>query len=89
VLALKHFDKRTDVELMEKAVEFCLSNQTYSMKDLADTYRFYEGLKDGEIEPVRIDDLGLEPSAPRSISVKERDLEEYMALLKGSAGVRS
>lgn len=89
VLALKQFDKRTELELLERAVEFCLTNQTYSMKDLADTYRFYEGLKDAEIEAVRIEGLELEPSAPRSISVRERDLEEYRAILKGSAEVRS
>jgi hypothetical protein len=59
------------------------------MKDLADTYRFYEGLKEGEIEQVRVEDLELEPAALPSISVRERDLGEYMALLKGSTGVRS
>ena len=89
LLALKYFDERTDGQLLEKAVRFCLTNQTYSMKDLADTYQFYEGLKDGEIEEVRVEDLGLELAASRSISVRERDLGEYTALLKGSAGVRS
>ena len=94
LLAHKHFTEKTDVVFLEHAIEFCLSNKTYSMADLADTYRYYKSWTD---EPVEEDEeeesvlLGSsDPSAKGPINVAQRDLHEYTAaVLESSSGGRS
>lgn len=93
LLAQKHFDEQTDLTLLEHAVEFCLANKTFSMKDLADTYRFYmtwandERVED-EIENRESEQLSNQ-TPKHSITVAQRDLEEYTTLLKSSPGGQS
>ena len=93
LLAQKHFDGKTDLALLEHAVEFCLSNKTYSMKDLSDTYRYYRSWTDDDSEPAEEEDLGSiqlrNQIIKHSISVAQRDLDEYTAVLKSSTGGQS
>ncbi len=93
LLAQKHFDERTDSVFLEHAVEFCLSNKTYSMKDLADTYRYYKSWAGDDTEESEDEDLEFiqlrNQTAKQPITVAQRDLHEYTALLKSSAGGQS
>jgi len=90
LLSQKHFRGTPDLALLEHAVDFCLSNKTYSMKDLADTYRFYKSWTDDDNE--QQDEEELESVAltsqrtKQSINVARRDLDEYTALLTSSTG---
>jgi transposase len=93
LLALKHFGESTDQALLGEAVQFCLSNDTLSMTDLFDAYRFYVTWKD-DGEP--LEESESEPPAPlhitgsrESIRVAERDLGEYTSLLKEASGGQS
>ena len=73
--------------------EFCLSNKTYSMKDLADTYRYYKSWAGDDTEESEDEDLEFiqlrNQTAKQPITVAQRDLHEYTALLKSSAGGQS
>jgi len=93
LLAQKHFGEKTDLVVLEHAVEFCLSNKTYSMADLADTYRFYMSWKGEEVEEESEEFESLpsgDQSIRRPIDVARRDLHEYTeALLESSSGGRS
>jgi hypothetical protein len=94
LLAQKHFGEKTDLPVLEHAVEFCLSNKTYSMADLADTYRFYKSWTDEEVEEEEGEEPGSLPSGDHSvkqpINVAQRDLHEYTAaVLESSSGDRS
>ncbi len=92
LLARKYFDEKTDPVFLEEAVKFCLSNTTYSMKDLADTYRFYKSWTEDDSEqseeevfrPI----LSGNQTAYKQIAVAERDLHEYTALIGKSTGVK-
>jgi len=89
LLAQKHFGEKTDVVFLERAVEFCLSNKTYSMADLADTYRFYKSWTDDEVEDEEVEESGPLPSGvhsvKRPIDVAQRDIDEYTAAVLGSS----
>jgi transposase len=93
LLAQKHFDGQTDLALLEHAVEFCLSNKTFSMKDLADTYRFYKtwaGDDSVQDEEEDLESIQLRnQTTKRPITVAQRDLDEYTAFLKSSSGGQS
>jgi len=94
LLAQKHFGEKTDLVVLEHAVQFCLSNKTYSMADLADTYRFYMSWKGEEVEEEEAEECESLPSGDQShrrpINVARRDLHEYTAaLLNSSSGGRS
>ena len=89
LLSEKHFGEKADVAILEHAVEFCLTNKTYSMADLADTYRFYKSWTDEPLQE-KAQECRTLPAADRSINVAQRDLNEYTkALLKNSSGGRS
>jgi len=91
LLAQKHFNEETDLALLEHAVEFCLSNKTFSMKDLADTYRFYKSWAgDDRVEDEDLESIPLRnQTANQSIRVAQRDLDEYTAVLNSSTGGQS
>ena len=93
LLAQKHFHGEIDLALLEHAVGFCLSNKTFSMKDLADTYRFYKAWAgDDQVEDDPEDLESVQLSSQRNkhpITVAQRDLQEYSALLKSSSGEQS
>jgi len=93
LLAQKHFDEKTDLAPLEHAVEFCLSNKTFSMKDLADTYRYYRSWIDDDSEQDEEEDLDSiqlrNQTIKQAISVAQRDLDEYTAVLKSSTGGQS
>ena len=76
--------------MVEHAVDFCLSNKTYSMKDLADTYRFYKSWTDDDNEQQDEEELEsvsrTSQRTKQSINVARRDLDEYTALLTSSTG---
>jgi transposase len=91
LLAQKHFDETAELALLEHAVEFCLANKTFSMKDLADTYRFYkswagdefqEDEEEEDLDPIQLRNQPLK----HPITVAQRDLEEYTAVVKNSSG---
>jgi len=46
--AQRRFTDRIDVECLQQALQFCLEHETYSMSNLADTYRYYKDF--GETE---------------------------------------
>ena len=91
LLAQKHFDGETDLALLEHAVGFCLANRTYSMADLADTYRFYKNWAGDDC--VEDEDLESKPlrnqTVNQSIRVAQRDLDEYTAVVNSSTGGQS
>jgi transposase len=94
LLAQKYFDETADLALLEHAVGFCLTNKTFSMKDLADTYRFYKSWAGDDTEEDEeeedLDSIQLRNHALKHpITVAQRDLEEYTALLKSSSGGQS
>ena len=93
LLSRKYFDEKTDPVFLEEAVKFCLSNKTYSMKDLADTYRFYKSWVDDDDEECEKEDIVPiqwgNQTAHKQITVAKRDLHEYTALLKSSTGGQS
>ena len=93
LLAQKHLDGKTDLDLLEHAVEFCLSNKTYSMKDLADTYLFYKSWAGDDNEQSEQEDLESlqlrNQTVKHPITVAQRDLDEYTALLRNSSGGHS
>ena len=93
LLAQKHLAGEIDLALLEHAVGFCLSNKTFSMKDLADTYRFYKawaGEDQVEDEPEDLESMQLSSQRNKHpITVAQRDLQEYSALLKSSSGEQS
>ena len=93
LIAQKHFAGEIDLALLEHAVGFCLSNKTFSMKDLADTYRFYKawaGEDQVEDEPEELESMQLSSQRNKHpITVAQRDLQEYSALLKSSSGEQS
>ena len=73
--------------------KFCLSNKTYSMKDLADTYRFYKSWAGDDNEQGEEEDLESiqlrNQTVKHPITVAQRDLDEYTALLRSSSGGQS
>jgi hypothetical protein len=90
LLAQRGFGERTDQAVLEHAVDFCLSNDTLSMKDLLDTYRYYMSWidEDGAVEDeedLRSSQL-LDGPMRESIAVAQRGLEEYTTMLSSSAG---
>lgn len=91
LLARKYFDEKIDPVFLEEAVKFCLSNKTYSMKDLVDTYRFYKSWVDDDneeeenVRPIQ----SVKRTERKQITVAERDLHEYTALLTSSTGGQS
>ena len=94
LLARKHFGDKTDLVFLEHTVEFCLTNKTYSMADLSDTYRYYKSWTDEGVEEEEGEEPeslpSAKPSIKRPIKVAQRDLHEYTtALLESSSGGRS
>jgi transposase len=90
--ATRHFGEEVDVEQLEHALAFCLEFKTYSMANLADTYRYYKGLSE-----TAEDDI-LKKMAPqlkevsrqrRAIRVSKRDLGVYTSLISIVTGVLS
>jgi hypothetical protein len=93
LVARNHFDESTDQAILEEAVKFCLSNDTLSMSDLFDTYRFYMNWTDEE-DPVRENEsespASLDHTRMReTINVPQRGLDEYASLLKDGFGGQS
>ena len=88
LLAQKHFPEPIDRQLLENAVDFCLSNKTYSMKDLADTYRFYKSWTPGDPQshPSAPPPVKRKHGATTTITVAQRALDEYTALIKRPVG---
>ena len=92
LLAQKGFSESTNQAVLEHAVDFCLSNETLSMKDLLDTYRYYMSWIDEDEAADEEQDF----ESPRlnggrmgePIAVAQRGLDEYTTLLSSSAGDR-
>lgn len=80
--ARKYFSEDIDLVILDKALFYCLDNETYSYADLRDAYRFFEteysddgaGRVSGNaISTIRI--------AIPEVVVRKRDMEDYRALL--------
>jgi transposase len=85
LVARKQFSEITDTAVLQEAVKFCLSNNTVSMTELADTYRFYMNLVDDDDDEEESSDVATPLHIDRSrapIRVAERDIHEYAQVLK-------
>lgn len=85
LLARKYYDELTDTDLVNEAVEFCLKNERYSMKDLFDTYNYYLSFKkqkdsEGqESEGKEVVNIVMERNP---VKVATRDIEVYKRVLR-------
>ena len=87
--AQRRFSDGVDVESLDQALEFCLAHKTYSMTNLADTYRYYKDL--GETEEDILKHLGPQlkqvAQYKRDIRVSKRDIGAYKSLMSIILGV--
>lgn len=85
--ARKHFrDNDISTIVLERALEYCIENNTYSMANLNDTYKhFLEESLMGPIPPA-IDVFKSERRRPAGIDISKPDLEIYKDILKTSGG---
>jgi hypothetical protein len=88
--ALRRFGDEVDQESLEQALGFCLEHKTLSMRNLYDTYKYYEGLKERDEKDI------LKNIAPQlkavsryksDIRVAKRDLSVYKSLVGIIMGV--
>ena len=73
----------TDLSSLERAIEYCLDNKTYSMSDLADTYRHFKGSPEVQKAGFRLNlEAGLRniPAEKRGIKVEKPDIRDYKRL---------
>ena len=85
--ARKHFkDNDISAIILERALEYCIENKTYSMANLNDTYKHFlkESLVDS-IPPV-INVLKSGRRRPAGVDISKPDLEIYRDILKTSGG---
>lgn len=91
--AQRRFAGEVDLACLDQALSFCLEQETYSMANLHDTYRYYQGLSESEDG----EDL-LGKMAPqlrevsryrREIKVAKRDVGTYTSLISILTGVLS
>ena len=90
--AQRHFSGDIDLESLDRALEFCLEHKTYTMANLRDTYRYYQGISETEEEDIL---RKLEPQLKdvaqykKDIRVAKRDMGVYKSLVSIILGVWS
>ncbi|MHA2085788.1 MAG: IS21 family transposase [Candidatus Thorarchaeota archaeon] len=90
--AKRHFGEEVDLEQLDRALGFCLELKTYSMANLADTYRYYKGLsetKEDDILAEMVPQLKEVSRQRKAIRVSKRDLGVYTSLISIVTGVLS
>jgi hypothetical protein len=77
--AQRFFTSETDAQVLEKAIEYCLANKTYSYANLRDTYQYFQVQSnqpeqgDASANPLFIE--------KKHLDVKKRDIQVYQSLL--------
>jgi hypothetical protein len=88
--AEKRFSGDVDLEVLERALAFCLEQGTYSMTNLFDTYWYYRGVSEAKGEDL-LSKMGpqlKEVTRYRGgIQVSKRDIGVYKALVGVITGV--
>jgi hypothetical protein len=88
--AEKRFSGDADIEVLDRALAFCLEQGTYSMTNLFDTYRYFKGVSETKEEDL-LSKMGpqlKEATRYRSeIRVSKRNLGVYKALVGVITGV--
>ena len=90
--AKRHFGRDVDIECLNRALEFCLEHKTYTMANLRDTYRYFQGISETGEEDIL---SKLEPQLKdvarykRDIRVSKRDIGVYKSLVSIILGVCS
>jgi hypothetical protein len=90
--AQRWFAEGIDVEFLKQALEFCLEHETYSMSNLADTYRYYKEFGEtGEGGEDILKTLGPQlkqvAQYKKDIRVSKRDIGVYKSLVSIIVGV--
>jgi hypothetical protein len=91
--ARRYFRNDTiDLEILEKALTYCIDNKTFSIKNLKDSYRHFIDLKKGSIEHSPV--MGTlkvrtgEIKGAADLEVSKPDLEPYRALVSTIGGAQ-
>ena len=90
--AKRHFGEGVDLGQLDRALAFCLELKTYSMANLADTYRYYKGLSETKEDDILVKmapQLKEVSQQRREIRVSKRDLGVYTSLISIVTGVLS
>jgi transposase len=88
--ALRRFGDDVDQESLEQALCFCLDHKTLSMRNLYDTYKYYEGLKETDEKDILMKIAPQLKAVSRyksDIRVAKRDLSVYKSLVGIIMGV--
>jgi len=86
--AKKYFSKGDiDEIILDKALEFCIGNETPSFANLNDTYKYYkhmheESIKEIDVGKIVKDFYGAEHKTVKPIDVKRRNFTVYKSILK-------
>jgi len=90
--AKRYFGGDIDIECLDRALEFCLEHKTYTMANLKDTYRYFQGISETGEEDIL---SKLEPQLKnvarykKDIRVSKRDIGVYKSLVSIILGVCS
>ena len=90
--AKRDFGRDIDIECLNRALEFCLEHKTYTMANLKDTYRYFQGISETGEEDIL---SKLEPQLKdvarykKDIRVSKRDIGVYKSLVSIILGVCS
>ena len=88
--AKRYFGKDIDKEHLKEALEFCIEHETYSMKELKDTYDYYRRISETEeVDILKEISPQLKAVAryKRDIKVSKRDIGVYKSLVSIIMGV--
>jgi len=88
--AQRRFGDDIDLECLDRALEFCLEQSTYTMANLDDTYKYYKGLGETKGEDI-LEKIGGQLKAVSlyrsDIQVSKRDLGVYKSIVNVITGV--
>jgi hypothetical protein len=83
--ALKKFSQEIEEEHLGQAIDLCLENQTYTMTNLYDTYRYYQQVAELALPKVEIvSRLRGIPQEKKEFQVEKRDIGVYHTLVNVS-----
>ncbi|RMG23080.1 MAG: IS21 family transposase [Methanobacteriota archaeon] len=77
--AKKYFSDNIDEEILALALDFCLENQTYSYKNLKDSYDYFAKEGKGTVSEGFV--LKQVDTKHESVSVEKRSVTEYMQIV--------
>ena len=74
---------------LQRAIDLCLENRSYTMANLADTYQYYQQEAELALPKVKITSrLRGIPREKKAFQVEKRDIEVYHTLVNASSEVR-